>query len=194
MRHSNQRRSRSGRPSGKRQYNNGHNRNYESNGAGSKLRGSASQVFDKYLALARDASSAGDRVAAENFFQHAEHYFRINSIINAEKRAKDLEKESDENTVNKNGINKNDKDLINQTAKSESESDLEVNTKFEIKANRNNNGINKASSDNSDQTPKIEAEASSEDDNKESSRPKPRRKRKKPSELSSKSSDSEILT
>ena len=118
MRHSNQRRSRSGRPNGKRQYNNGHNRNYESNGPGNKLRGSASQVFDKYLALARDASSAGDRVAAENFFQHAEHYFRINTIVNAEKKAKDLEKESDENASN-NSINKSERDLTNQTSKTE---------------------------------------------------------------------------
>jgi hypothetical protein len=34
-------------------------------------------VHEKYLALARDAGSAGDRIAAENYLQHAEHYFRI---------------------------------------------------------------------------------------------------------------------
>jgi hypothetical protein len=34
-------------------------------------------VLEKYLALARDASAAGDRIAAENYFQHAEHYYRI---------------------------------------------------------------------------------------------------------------------
>ncbi len=39
-------------------------------------RGNARQVMEKYLALAREASSAGDRIAAEGYFQHAEHYFR----------------------------------------------------------------------------------------------------------------------
>lgn len=42
-----------------------------------RVRGSAHQVLEKYLAMARDANSAGDRVAAENYLQHAEHYFRL---------------------------------------------------------------------------------------------------------------------
>jgi uncharacterized protein DUF4167 len=42
-----------------------------------RVRGNAYQVLEKYLAMARDASSAGDRIAAENFLQHAEHYYRI---------------------------------------------------------------------------------------------------------------------
>jgi hypothetical protein len=41
------------------------------------VRGSAYQVYEKYVALGRDALSSGDRVAAETFFQHAEHYFRV---------------------------------------------------------------------------------------------------------------------
>ncbi|GLK51252.1 DUF4167 domain-containing protein [Maricaulis virginensis] len=53
------------------------NRSYESNGPEVKIRGNASQIYDKYLQLARDASSAGDRVRAENLYQHAEHYYRI---------------------------------------------------------------------------------------------------------------------
>ncbi len=44
---------------------------------GSAVRGNARQVMEKYLALAREASSAGDRIAAEGYFQHAEHYFRV---------------------------------------------------------------------------------------------------------------------
>ncbi len=51
--------------------------NFESSGPDIKVRGTAQQVLEKYLALARDASSAGDRISAENFFQHAEHYYRI---------------------------------------------------------------------------------------------------------------------
>ncbi len=49
----------------------------DSNGPDIKIRGTASQIFDKYLALARDATSAGDRIKAENYLQHAEHYYRI---------------------------------------------------------------------------------------------------------------------
>jgi len=52
-------------------------RSYESNGPDVKIRGTAQQVAEKYAALARDAMSAGDRVMAENYLQHAEHYNRI---------------------------------------------------------------------------------------------------------------------
>lgn len=51
--------------------------NFESSGPEVRIRGNAYQVLEKYLALARDATAAGDRVAAENFYQHAEHYFRV---------------------------------------------------------------------------------------------------------------------
>lgn len=50
---------------------------FDSNGPNVKIRGNAYQVFERYLALAREAQSSGDRIAAENFFQHAEHYFRV---------------------------------------------------------------------------------------------------------------------
>ena len=50
---------------------------FDSNGPSVKIRGNAYQVFERYVALAREAGSSGDRIAAENFYQHAEHYFRI---------------------------------------------------------------------------------------------------------------------
>jgi uncharacterized protein DUF4167 len=53
------------------------NRTFDSSGPEVKIRGSASHVYDKYLQLARDANASGDRVAAENYLQHAEHYYRI---------------------------------------------------------------------------------------------------------------------
>ncbi len=53
------------------------NRTYDSSGPEIKIRGSASHVYEKYLQLARDANSGGDRVMAENYLQHAEHYYRI---------------------------------------------------------------------------------------------------------------------
>lgn len=53
------------------------NRAYDSNGPDVKIRGTATHVCEKYQQLARDAISAGDRVMAENYFQHAEHYYRL---------------------------------------------------------------------------------------------------------------------
>lgn len=52
-------------------------RSYESNGPDVKIRGTPQHIADKYAQLARDALAAGDPVAAENYFQHGEHYFRI---------------------------------------------------------------------------------------------------------------------
>ena len=60
------------------------NRNhvFDSNGPELRIRGTAQQLFEKYLQLGRDATSSGDRVTAEAFFQHAEHYFRILNAMN----------------------------------------------------------------------------------------------------------------
>jgi hypothetical protein len=52
-------------------------RSYESNGPDVKIRGTAQHIAEKYSQLARDAQSSGDPVAAENYLQHAEHYYRI---------------------------------------------------------------------------------------------------------------------
>jgi len=60
------------------------NRNhvFDSNGPDVRIRGTSQQLFEKYLQLGRDATSSGDRVTAEGFFQHAEHYFRILNAMN----------------------------------------------------------------------------------------------------------------
>ena len=60
------------------------NRNhvFDSNGPDLRIRGTAQQLFEKYLQLGRDATSGGDRVMAEGYFQHAEHYFRILNAMN----------------------------------------------------------------------------------------------------------------
>ena len=51
---------------------------FVSNGPdGVRVSGNGFTILEKYLNLARDASTGGDRIAAENFYQHAEHYFRI---------------------------------------------------------------------------------------------------------------------
>ena len=60
------------------------NRNhvFDSNGPDVRVRGTSQQLFEKYLQLGRDATGSGDRVMAESYFQHAEHYFRILNAMN----------------------------------------------------------------------------------------------------------------
>ncbi|RVC28686.1 DUF4167 domain-containing protein, partial [Mesorhizobium sp. M7A.F.Ca.CA.004.04.2.1] len=78
-------------------------RNYESNGPDVKIRGSAQQIAEKYATLARDSHSSGDRVMAENYLQHAEHYNRIIAaaqaqmpIQNAQQNRDDFDDDGDE--------------------------------------------------------------------------------------------------
>jgi hypothetical protein len=72
------------------QSNHGHqhnpNRTFDSNGPEVKIRGSAAHVYEKYLQLARDANASGDRIAAENYLQHAEHYYRILAATQAQQQ------------------------------------------------------------------------------------------------------------
>jgi hypothetical protein len=44
-----------------------------------RVRGTAHQIFERYLAMAREAETGGDRVSSESYYQHAEHYYRINN-------------------------------------------------------------------------------------------------------------------
>lgn len=73
---------------------NNHNRAMDSNGPDVKVRGTASTIYEKYTALARDAQSSGNRVKAENLRQHAEHYLRIMNVQEAAKRAAQEEREA----------------------------------------------------------------------------------------------------
>ncbi len=73
----NKNRSRGRNNNGGRKHVNPLSRNFESNGPDVKVRGNAAHIAEKYLQLARDAQSSGDSVMAENYLQHAEHYFRI---------------------------------------------------------------------------------------------------------------------
>jgi len=84
MRPSNKSRSRN-KPGGNGNYQNNQrqrmgniiNRVFESAGPDGKVRGTPQQIIDKYQALARDAQVSGDRVAAESYLQHSEHYSRL---------------------------------------------------------------------------------------------------------------------
>jgi hypothetical protein len=59
-------------------------RSFESNGGDVRIRGTALHIAEKYVQLSRDAASSGDRVAAENYLQHAEHYYRILAAAQAQ--------------------------------------------------------------------------------------------------------------
>jgi len=79
------------RGNGKR-YTSVRNQTFESNGPDGKIRGTAQQVLDRYLALGRDAYSAGDPVSAESFYQHAEHYFRMLHAAEAHEAERNAER------------------------------------------------------------------------------------------------------
>jgi hypothetical protein len=66
-----------GRPHRKQHGSAPRHNNFESSGPDGRIRGNAHQVYEKYVGLALDALSSGDRVAAENYYQYAEHYYRV---------------------------------------------------------------------------------------------------------------------
>ncbi|WP_125255370.1 DUF4167 domain-containing protein [Brevundimonas fluminis] len=67
------------------------NRSWDSQGPENiKVRGNAQTVYERYMQLARDASSAGDRVLAENYLQHAEHYFRVLRALQPQRPASEI--------------------------------------------------------------------------------------------------------
>ena len=88
MRQSNQKSRSRGR--GRKQQN-PMSRNFESNGPDVKIRGNAAHIAEKYSALARDCLSNGDRVIAENYLQHAEHYNRIVAAAQQQSEARAAE-------------------------------------------------------------------------------------------------------
>lgn len=80
---------------------------FDSNGPDVRIRGTAHQVAEKYFTLAKDAASAGDRILAESYLQHAEHYQRvINSFVGEgvqERRPESSEQADDENPYAQQG-------------------------------------------------------------------------------------------
>src|ERR1044071_2022709 len=89
MRPNNQNKNRQRGRNGGRKHVNPLSRNFESNGPDVKVRGNASHVAEKYLQLARDAQSSGDPGLAENYLQHAEHYFRIVAAAQPQNQVRD---------------------------------------------------------------------------------------------------------
>lgn len=75
------------------------NRALDSNGPEVRIRGTANQIYDKYITLARDASSSGDRVKAENYQQHAEHYFRLIRSMQSPQQSSNVDADGEQPSV-----------------------------------------------------------------------------------------------
>lgn len=105
MRSSNKSRNR-GRNANRRGNNGGSviNRVFESAGPEGRVRGTPQQIIDKYISLAHDSQLSGDRVSAENFQQHAEHYSRI--LSEAQKEL--IDKQVDSPNANSSNFNRNE--------------------------------------------------------------------------------------
>ncbi len=73
------------------------NRVFESAGPEGRVRGTPQQIIDKYISLTYDAQLSGDRVSAENFQQHAEHYSRL--LIEAQKEINEKQIEQQANDL-----------------------------------------------------------------------------------------------
>ncbi len=81
---------------------------YDSNGPDVRIRGTANQVAEKYIALAKDAVSVGDSTVAENYFQHAEHYIRIINEMTAGMEASRIKNSRNSKDIADDAGNRND--------------------------------------------------------------------------------------
>ena len=113
--------------------------NFDSSGPDIRVRGNAIQVNEKYLALANDASTSGDRIKAEGFFQYAEHYYRVFMLANG---GIDPRKASAEESISKEGDINGSKDF-------KKDEDQKI-TSDEIKNDNDINNVEKGNSNNKD--------------------------------------------
>uniref|UniRef100_UPI003F263C15 DUF4167 domain-containing protein n=1 Tax=Rhizobium sp. F40D2 TaxID=3453141 RepID=UPI003F263C15 len=91
-------------------------RTYDSSGPDVKICGTAQHIAEKYAQLARDAQSSGDRVIAENYLQHAEHYNRIIASAQAqmqERFQRDDRGEYDRDGADRDGTDRDGDDMDN---------------------------------------------------------------------------------
>lgn len=102
------------------------NRTYDSSGPEGKVRGTPSQVIEKYNQLARDAQLSNDRVAMENFQQHAEHYLRL---LSEAQKAMDAKREEQEKANRERQAERDEQDRVNRDR--QAERDRERNERME---------------------------------------------------------------
>ena len=89
------------------------NRVFDSAGPEGRVRGTPQQIIDKYLSLTYDSQLSGDRVAAENFQQHAEHYSRL--LIEAQKELLEKQLEHNVNLANSKPVTKSNDEIVTVT-------------------------------------------------------------------------------
>lgn len=157
MRQGNSSRRSRGRGNGKRQP---RSNQIDSHGPEVRVRGTAQQVFDKYLALARDATSSGDRIAAENMFQHAEHYSRVLTIAqeNSENRSDNRDggkNRHDRASKDQIGFETNEDRTQSNTAKGSEETDFDTTVVEE--------NVSRTDSSGNEEAKKVEPESESSD-------------------------------
>jgi len=152
MRQQNNGRRRQNRGSNRRNFGNGNfnnnlNKNtvIESSGPNGRLRGSVSQLNEKYTSLASDASSSDDHILAESFFQFADHYYRLHKEIemNAEKKEikQKSEPKTDENNIDNIEVNADEKVVKKPSRKKRGFEMREA----ELRASEDKDNINNAS-------------------------------------------------
>ena len=83
------------------------NHTFDSNGPDIRIRGNAHQVHEKYMNLAREASTNGEVVLAESYFQHAEHYYRILSAFTDDNNSETNKNRNQNNGNNHSGNGQN---------------------------------------------------------------------------------------
>lgn len=115
--------------------------NFDSSGPDIRVRGNAIQVNEKYLALANDASTSGDRIKAEGFFQHAEHYYRVFMLANG---GIDPRKASSESSIETEEDINGSKDLKKDENKKTSAEDTKNNNDISnVEKDKSNNEVDK---------------------------------------------------
>ncbi len=159
---SNPRRGRSRGGNGGKRHQPSRNQAHDSNGPEGKVRGSAQQVHEKYLSLARDATSAGEHIAAEGYYQFAEHYYRIFNADGANNQSRNQQQSDDQQA--------SDQQPNNQQSHDQQQSDQQPNDHQQSDQKRGGDQQNEA------------VNVVSEDDivSKGDEKPKPRRNSRKP--------------
>lgn len=131
------------------------NTTIDSNGPDVRIRGNAQQLHEKYIALANDASAAGERIQAEAYFQFADHYFRVNAAIIAaaeERRDRQQDHANRATADDKSADDKSDDDNADEAQAKNGDSDDDDAAEAEVTAaetddeanDEDNNAVNVA--------------------------------------------------
>ena len=110
----------------------GRNHTFDSNGPDIRIRGNAHQVHEKYMNLAREASTNGEAVLAESYFQHAEHYYRILSAFTDEANSEQNKNRANQSSSNENNNHDQQETPTTQSAQKNGKEKLANNNGAEV--------------------------------------------------------------